>query len=439
MLPSDIANSRALTDAIGDHLRNVHKPFGGAHFRAAFARENGLRFLTGCVLFQDHHVAARGEHDYGSLLFVEEWVRDQSDAHARLSRLLSGEGNVGGHEIRHIFQQSFASRDFYSGIGGHPTWRIITQIQRDANWKDLYLPQSPILAYGMRPYASPAHAVNDWVFGIDNPADTSSNVPNQWTFITLLPDFRAKITSAEWLPGSVHLEVDLRVPADQMQLQIVCVGSKRPHHVCALSDGAQDVEVPDDARRLSIFLVDRTNDCVAQLQLSSVYETFGNAKRAREGLTQMVAELASGENDRVEFKPFIQAKDAKEFEFIKTVIAFANTYGGRIFVGVDDDGTLQGEAVACRVLKETIEESIANQISRLRRLVRENVRPVLPDFQVRQFTVDGKPLVVAEVARGSNPPYATHQNQIFVRKGSTNRTPDPSELRALVSNTGFHL
>jgi predicted HTH transcriptional regulator len=41
--------------------------------------------------------------------------------------------------------------------------------------------------------------------------------------------------------------------------------------------------------------------------------------------------------------------------------------------------------------------------------------------------------VLAEVQRGNNPPYATHQNQIYIRKGATSRTADPAELRALIS------
>jgi hypothetical protein len=96
MLPSSFATQRDFINALGDHLRSLHKPFAGAHFRVAFIRENGLRFLTGSVEFQDHHTPARGEVDYGSIVFVEEWARDQWEAHARLSRLISGQEKVGG-------------------------------------------------------------------------------------------------------------------------------------------------------------------------------------------------------------------------------------------------------------------------------------------------------------------------------------------------------
>ena len=100
---------------LGEHLRSLHKPFAGAHFRVAFIRENGLRFLTGSVEFQDRHTAARGEVDYGPLVFVEEWAHDQWEAQARLFRLISGQEKIGGHEIESVFPQSTASRHSYFG------------------------------------------------------------------------------------------------------------------------------------------------------------------------------------------------------------------------------------------------------------------------------------------------------------------------------------
>jgi len=138
----------------------------------------------------------------------------------------------------------------------------------------------------------------------------------------------------------------------------------------------------------------------------------------------------------VEFKPFMEPKNKKESEFIKTVVAFANTYGGRVYVGADDDGALQGEAEVRKVFRGSIDEALAAQMSRLKELLRENVKPV-PIVDVHQMTLGVDPVLVAEVQRGNNPPYATHQNQIYVRKGATSRTADPSEVRALISDANF--
>lgn len=108
---------------------------------------------------------------------------------------------------RTFFPQSTASRDFYFGIGGSPTWRITSHAVRDSEWKDYYPAQTPLLGYGLKPYLTPAHAVNHWVFEIDHSAQPGASLQNQWIFVPALPDLRARVISAEWLPSpaSLHL------------------------------------------------------------------------------------------------------------------------------------------------------------------------------------------------------------------------------------------
>src|SRR6266702_5908430 len=78
---------------------------------------------------------------------------------------------------------------------------------------------------------------------------------------------------------------------------------------------------------------------------------MGKPKPMAQGLQQLRTDLAGGETDTIEFKPFMEPKSTTESDFVRTVIAFANTHGGRIYVGVDDDGLPQGEAEACRVFR----------------------------------------------------------------------------------------
>ena len=325
----------------------MHKPFAGAHFRVAFIRENGLRFLTGSVEFQDHHTPARGEVDYGSIVFAEEWAHDQWEAHTRLSRLISGQEKIGGMRSRTSSLRAWHRETFALGSVAARPGVSPAHVVRDSEWKDYYPAQTPLLGYGLKPYLTPAHAVNHWVFGIDHSAQPGASLQNQWTLVTALPDLRAKVISAEWLPGSLRLQLETRVPVDQIQLQIIHSGSVKGHQLLEVNAGEQQIEIPDDAQKVSIFVVDHAGDCVSQVHLASVYECYGKAKSTAQGIQQLKTDLAGGETDTVEFKPFMEPKNKKESEFIKTVVAFANTFGGRIYVGADDDGTLQGEAEAC--------------------------------------------------------------------------------------------
>jgi len=373
-----------------------------------------------------------GEVDYGSIVFVGDWTDDQWKAHSRLSRLLSGQEKVGGYEINYVFPQSNVARDFYFGVGGCPTWRITSHIIRDSVWKEFYPPQVPLLAHNLKPFLTPAHAVNQWIFGVDHSLQAGASFQHQWELLTLVPDLRAKLISAEWIPGTLGLNLDLRVPVDQVQLQIIHAGAAVGHQLQDAKAGEQQLEIPDDAQKLSIFVVARTGECVAQLHLGAIYQCYGKAKSEAEEIRRSRTDLAGGETDTVEFKPFMVQKDLKESEFVRTVIAFANTYGGRVYVGANDDGTVQANTEACRIFQCNVADALAQQVSRLKSLIREKVKPV-PAIDIRQIAFGADSVVVAEVQRGVNPPYATHQNQIYIRRGATTRAADPTELRALFS------
>ncbi|MBF5041883.1 ATP-binding protein [Simulacricoccus sp. 17bor-14] len=88
--------------------------------------------------------------------------------------------------------------------------------------------------------------------------------------------------------------------------------------------------------------------------------------------------MADGENDRVEYKPFVNPKSDKESELIATVIAFANTVGGRLYIGVRNDGEPEGEQTFRRVIQGDKPEDEDRYLAYLDSLFRERVKPVPP-------------------------------------------------------------
>ena len=78
----------------------------------------------------------------------------------------------------------------------------------------------------------------------------------------------------------------------------------------------------------------------------------------------------------------------------KTVVAFANSDGGTLYIGINDDGTVNqiSDTDAC-ILKVT-------------NTIRDSVKPDVSMFcQVSTVDVDGKPVVRVEVQRGTARPY----------------------------------
>jgi hypothetical protein len=103
---SRLGTAMAAVNASAERLSAVHKPYAGARFRAAFPKQGSLRFLTGSVVFCPEEVPSRPIADYGSLVLVEQWQRDQGEALTLLSKLLSGQAEIAGQKVGSGFQQS---------------------------------------------------------------------------------------------------------------------------------------------------------------------------------------------------------------------------------------------------------------------------------------------------------------------------------------------
>ncbi len=97
----------------------------------------------------------------------------------------------------------------------------------------------------------------------------------------------------------------------------------------------------------------------------------------------------------------------------KTVIAFANTDGGKIYIGVDDDGSVNGVA--------DTDETIVKATN----AIRDAIRPDVTMFtECSDDKIDGKPVVVIEVWRGTARPYylagkGVRPEGVFVRQSAS--------------------
>ena len=117
--------------------------------------------------------------------------------------------------------------------------------------------------------------------------------------------------------------------------------------------------------------------------------------------------------------------------------------GGRLYVGVAASGTPQGRSELFKAFKSepgrpTVEPTQAAR-EWLRGLVQEKLRR-RPNVQDQIVEVYGEPVLCVVVEPGLERPYATVENDIFVRKGASNRRPDPyTELPDLLERGAVRL
>ncbi len=138
--------------------------------------------------------------------------------------------------------------------------------------------------------------------------------------------------------------------------------------------------------------------------------------------SNIISIIEQGENSAVEFKSANVSSDS----LTKEIVAFANTNGGSILIGIEDDGKVSG----VEDLGKT-EEFVAN-------ICRNNVVPPL-NLAISIEEVKDKVVIHLQVPKGKDKPYQTNKHQFLIRVGSTNRIASPQELLRLFQQSGvFH-
>lgn len=132
--------------------------------------------------------------------------------------------------------------------------------------------------------------------------------------------------------------------------------------------------------------------------------------------------IFSGESKNIEYKVSVPDKSEK---YMKTIVAFANTQGGRLLIGIDDK-THEVVGVDSVNLFQ-IMDSIANAVS-------DSCEPqIIPDIEPQ--TVDGKNIIVVTVEAGKNRPYYLKSKGkeagTYIRVAGTSRLADREKIKEL--------
>ena len=114
----------------------------------------------------------------------------------------------------------------------------------------------------------------------------------------------------------------------------------------------------------------------------------------------------------------------------KTVIAFANTSGGDILIGVEDDGTVVGVA------------DTDDTMLRVTNAVRDSVLPDITLFMMCEVReTEGKRVVAVHVQKGTSSPYylaskGIRPEGVFVRQGASTVPATSSAILKMIKETG---
>jgi predicted HTH transcriptional regulator len=139
--------------------------------------------------------------------------------------------------------------------------------------------------------------------------------------------------------------------------------------------------------------------------------------------------LKLGEGASVEFKRSISFDSPGSVEqILRTVVAFANSGDGTIFVGVEDDGKIRGIKLDTAQEKDRLSQ-------RIHQVVRHRIKPS-PLIQVDFVDVRGILVCRIFVPRGEEPLYFL-DGVIYVRDGPTDIKAQPEIVKRLLAAHAF--
>ena len=129
------------------------------------------------------------------------------------------------------------------------------------------------------------------------------------------------------------------------------------------------------------------------------------------------------ESEVIELKTQIVADICKE------VIAFANTRGGTLYIGVEDNGNVVGVTDADRVILQ------------MNNMVRDSIKPDVTMFvHYETLTVDDKEIIAATIQQGTDRPYylgskGLKPSGVYVRNGTSADPATDTAIRRMIKET----
>ncbi|WNY29419.1 hypothetical protein MmiEs2_16480 [Methanimicrococcus stummii] len=116
-------------------------------------------------------------------------------------------------------------------------------------------------------------------------------------------------------------------------------------------------------------------------------------------------------------------------EIIKTVIAFANTNGGTIYIGIEDDGDIAGI------------ENVSETMLKVSNAVRDSIKPdvtLFTDYQQEQ--IGNKTILTIAVQKGTSSPYyltskGIRPEGVFVRQGASSVPATETAILRMIKDT----
>ncbi|MCU0425822.1 MAG: putative DNA binding domain-containing protein [Candidatus Kapabacteria bacterium] len=136
--------------------------------------------------------------------------------------------------------------------------------------------------------------------------------------------------------------------------------------------------------------------------------------------------LANGENSFIEFK----RDDVKPQDLAKECVAFANTAGGRILLGVEDNGEISGTSRGAGETERWVMDTVFGKY----------IHPTIIPLYEELAMADGKRIGVITIASGISKPYyrlLNEREEPYIRIGTLSKLATREQQLRLLESSGL--
>lgn len=248
------------------------------------------------------------------------------------------------------------------------------------------------------------------------------NLPKDWYTLEkriefLVPDYRARIKNLRLAGNKATVEVETKeIPEKDLLAKFYCKTESKVYTSgeLPLEEGRASYVTDDEPIQVEVHILSAVDgESIDQRKFDYRYPSREEGIVIENIGVQLLDIIGKGENINVEFKRELDEPHTR-IGFLKTIVAFANTKGGTIFLGVNDDCRITG-------FKEDAKTKIED-------LIIDHCDPSIDAEIDIGVLVQGIPITLVKVPEGTNKPYILKNRGIFVRRGSSNRQMKRTEL-----------
>lgn len=304
-------------------------------------------------------------------------------------------------------------------------------------------PSETLIAPNQPFYPDLFEAVKHW---LSYPVHLRGNDFRKGEVVLLFPETRAYLADAKSEDGVINIRIaGTKVKELSLELKGAWWDETGIHHFeNKVNNCLAQLSIPALANRLEYVLIDSAGE-VYDRQYEDGYRHTGLGRKRIAYGDQALEETVrlacrDGEGLQIEFKPFIDLENGKFKEITKTVVAFANAKGGRIFIGIDDECGLLGIDEKLGKWAQTMpnETECHRYLGAIGGKIRNGVvgEPIL---HFKQTVVDGHRIAVIEVDEAKMKPISIGDDRdkyhLYIRRGSSNSKATPEEWKSIAGTS----